>query len=631
MGRARRRKHPRETAGSRSASTIPRFVDYVALAVLFGLLAAWSWRKWPDVFVDFGHELYIPWQLSEGRLLYRDITYFMGPLSQYFNALMFKLFGVSFTTLIFVNLAILAAMTLMIRHLFAIALGRGAGFVAAALFLCVFGFSQYVGLGNYNYVTPYLHEQTHGAALGVGLIVLLERATRWPSAPRVAAVGFVTGLVFLTKAEAFVPALAVVLGAGGALLAARRSAVRASLRVAGVLSAAAITPIACAGGALCAAGLGPHEMLRALAGNWIYVFDHALVLGDPYYARNLGVANASAHVTEILVVTGGLALFSLLAVVLDRRVGDRGRTGAIVWGGIAAVALAFAMDYVAWLRVARALPVVSALAIAWFGRACLRSERAGGFQTSLVLLLWSLFAMASLGKMLLHARISHYGFTLAMPSTLLLVVLLVFVVPAALRARGGSGEVFQMVSAGAVVVAVGALLGLSNLYYRAKTLPVGSGGDRVYCLDPRLDPRGQYFAAALRELEESMPAEATLAVLPDGALLNYLLRRPNPTPYYLLTPWELRAFGGEDHVFSRIVADPPDFVVLARVDMSEYGPRFFGFDPAYGERTRRWLEEHYDQGAGIGTEATLKRPWLRVYRKRDGPVPDRLPEPGIGS
>jgi hypothetical protein len=45
--------------------------------------------------------------LSAGKTLYTDVAYFKGPLSPYLNALWFRLFGVSVTTLIVCNLAIL--------------------------------------------------------------------------------------------------------------------------------------------------------------------------------------------------------------------------------------------------------------------------------------------------------------------------------------------------------------------------------------------------------------------------------------------------------------------------------------------------------------------------------------------
>ena len=78
-------------------------------AAVFLTLAAWSWRKWPDPIVDFGRELYVPWQITRGRVLYRDIASLFGPLSPYVNAFWFRVFGVSLTTLVVCNLAIFSA------------------------------------------------------------------------------------------------------------------------------------------------------------------------------------------------------------------------------------------------------------------------------------------------------------------------------------------------------------------------------------------------------------------------------------------------------------------------------------------------------------------------------------------
>jgi hypothetical protein len=49
--------------------------------------AALSWHRWPDVLVDFGMPLYLPWRIFEGEVLYRDVMYLPGgPLSNYFCA-----------------------------------------------------------------------------------------------------------------------------------------------------------------------------------------------------------------------------------------------------------------------------------------------------------------------------------------------------------------------------------------------------------------------------------------------------------------------------------------------------------------------------------------------------------------
>ena len=57
-------------------------------------MLAWTWGRWPDVLVDFSRELYVPWRMTEGQVLYRDVAYFAGPFSPSLDALWFRLFGV---------------------------------------------------------------------------------------------------------------------------------------------------------------------------------------------------------------------------------------------------------------------------------------------------------------------------------------------------------------------------------------------------------------------------------------------------------------------------------------------------------------------------------------------------------
>ncbi|HEY1628509.1 MAG TPA: hypothetical protein VGF52_01550, partial [Tepidisphaeraceae bacterium] len=52
---------------------------FIAISLTFLIMLAWTWGTWPDPIVDFGRELYVPWQLTQGKILYRDIAYFNGP------------------------------------------------------------------------------------------------------------------------------------------------------------------------------------------------------------------------------------------------------------------------------------------------------------------------------------------------------------------------------------------------------------------------------------------------------------------------------------------------------------------------------------------------------------------------
>src|SRR6185503_20433910 len=117
-------------------------------AVLFVVLAAWSWLKWPDPVVDFGRELYVPWQLTHGKVLYRDIESVYGPLSPYVNALWMRLFGVSLLTLVVCNLAVFAATLAGVHRLIRRSTDALAASVASMTLLVVSGFRQIDGPGN---------------------------------------------------------------------------------------------------------------------------------------------------------------------------------------------------------------------------------------------------------------------------------------------------------------------------------------------------------------------------------------------------------------------------------------------------------------------------------------------------
>ena len=49
------------------------------LALVF--MTVIGWGKWGDILVDFDFQIYAPWQVSQGQVLYKDIHYINGPLS----------------------------------------------------------------------------------------------------------------------------------------------------------------------------------------------------------------------------------------------------------------------------------------------------------------------------------------------------------------------------------------------------------------------------------------------------------------------------------------------------------------------------------------------------------------------
>ncbi len=70
---------------------------YLALLALTGLwvfLFHKTWATWGNVTIDSGREMYVPVALAQGKVLYRDLSYPYPPLAPYFNAVLFRLFGI---------------------------------------------------------------------------------------------------------------------------------------------------------------------------------------------------------------------------------------------------------------------------------------------------------------------------------------------------------------------------------------------------------------------------------------------------------------------------------------------------------------------------------------------------------
>jgi hypothetical protein len=260
---------------------------------------------------------------------------------------------------------------------------------------------------------------------------------------------------------------------------------------------------------------------------------------------------------------------------------------------LVASALGLQWRGIAWLEAARPLPlfmlVLGLVTLVAFVRRLRDPVTAHPLVLRICLIV---FALALLLKMMLNTRIYHYGFALAMPATLLLVVVLLDWVPDALDRAGGYGPVFAAAGLAALLVAVVAHLSVVDAYFRQKTLMVGRGANAFYA-----DARGAFVNKALEQLRIRAEPGRTLAVLPEGAMINFLARRVNPSPHSLLMPVEVILYG-ENQIVAAFQARPADYVMLVHKDTSEFGARFFGRD--YGWKIYAWLETNYHPIVVIG-------------------------------
>jgi hypothetical protein len=222
-------------------------------------------------------------------------------------------------------------------------------------------------------------------------------------------------------------------------------------------------------------------------------------------------------------------------------------------------------------------------------------------------------------KMGLLPRIWHYGFALAMPAFVSGIYLFLRRLPAMLEKRFSVPALpFRMIAALLLLVGFVNLFNRSQGIYAAKNLPVGHGSDQVITYSRQNDVGiGAY--AALGWMDRYVPTNATVCVLPEGVMFNYLSRRVNPTPCLDWNPTML-AFFGQDQMTALFENNPPDYVLLVSSDSFIFGVDYFGRDPRNGADLMRWIEKHYATAVLIGSEPLQDEHFGIKILKKTAPI-----------
>ena len=556
--------------------------------------------------VDFGRELYVPWQLSEGRTLYTDIVYFNGPLSPYVNSLWFRALGVSIRSLAIGNAIVLAGVICLTYWLLSAIGSRFAAFMGTWILVLVFGFGHHFANGNFNFIYPYSHEATHGMALSLAALAccwqfLMRRRLLW-----LAASGLLAGLAFLTKPEIFL-ALAAALVASLTLASLPFRGVRPLVELWTALVAPLVVVPLVAWGLLSLA-MPARLALRGTLGGWLYLANSQLI-GQTYYRKLMGTFAAGE---SLLIVARWLGIYALLialawllALWTPTR---RGWTEILALGafaGTAAVSVMFRGALFSDGLVPLPFFMVAAGCLVAVRNLRNGSEPAGQTITALAAIV---FALVLLLKILLKTQAAHYGFALALPATMILIIIMLDWIPAAIERRGGHAAIFRAAWLGAMAVFVGASLEVDHHMFALKTVLVGTGGDAIGALPMY----GDAVDAVLGDIARSVKPRETIVVLPEGVMINYLARRDSSIPYTNVLPPELIMFG-EDAILAALADHPPDYVALVPSNLSEFGYHSFGDD--FALKIWDWLQANYQPTAPIPQDDAIHIPLL--VRKRE--------------
>jgi len=509
-------------------------------------------------------------------------------------------------TLAILNILLIAVLSFLIYRIFLKTTDSIVAIFTTGTFLTIFGFSQYVGIGNYNFVTPYTHELTHGILLSflsiyIILIYLRQRKDIW-----LGVIGMLLGLVFLTKPEVFLAlSSAIAVGLIFIFLDSKGIPLRI-FKSLGIILASFSLPFL--GFAIFFSFHMPlDEVILSILSAYKFLFGAPLA-HQAFYLRILGFDNPVGNLVLLFEFAGFYVLiilfFALLGILLKylrTRIHRKRSPEAIIFFICTVLAFLFYfwIKKEIFLEILRPLPLLLlVLGLYLFSTLLQNRDDPQKKEKVLPLLILTVFAFILLSKIILNVHVYHYGFALAMPGTLLLTMVFVYQMPVLIGKLWGGTFLLRSLGCVLVSVAIIAHLGLSMNKYAEKTYAVGSGSDVIldYGVD-RSYQRGAIINSALKKIKERLKTGETMLVMPEGLMLNFLSRRENPTPFITFDPFYLELFG-EQRVLESLKRNQPDYIIVIDRDFSDFGYRYFGYD--YGTNIFSWVKDNYKPVELIG-------------------------------
>lgn len=581
--------HPASPA-ARSNIRVQRIAVVLAIAVAFALNGAATWQRWGDLVIDTGRELDTPKQLAEGKMLYRDVRYWYGPLAPYAHSLLYRAFGTRLDVITAAGLSLAALLGWLSYRLLRRFVARCAATVGVVGILTMNAFGSYRFPNIFNFVLPYSFPAVYGTVLALASVYMLLRYLRNRRCGDFCLACGLLGLVSLCKLETLAAALAA--HAAFLVIALRQSPRRWSM-YAGVYGLAAAVPIAVYIYFRVRVGPGLWSDNLFIAGNVNasdFILRHS---GLQQPARSL--VGAATSLAEL-----GACLGLGVAAAWNRRRMNRPATAAVaaLALGVAAVVagvIAFGLNPSVVLN---GLPVILLVAAVWIlVRWLQKPEGNAGAPAVLVLLAWALAAVLRLG---LRCSAEHYGFYLAVPALLGLVVVACGLIP---RLGGGSFRVVATAAGVALVAALTVQHAIRRYQFAVVRYPTpaaqlvrGPRGVMVVANPP-------YVGSADRAVQflSRQPAGTRVVVFPEGCAMTFLAGCQNALGVHTFLPLDFSGAFDESAMIAQLQADPPEFVLLTSRDLSEYGARFFGEE--YAQRLAAWIAEHYEVAETYQTRA----------------------------
>jgi len=571
------------------------------IAIFFIYLLHLTWLKWGDLIVDIGREMYVPGEISLGKLLYRDICYIYGPFSPYFNAVLFKLFGTHLHSLIISGVITTLAAGILIYKITRFFLNIFFSTFVVLTFLIVFAFGQYVYFGNYNFILPYSYAAIHGvifvlAALYFFCLSILKKSSRFKYF-----VSLFTALTLLTRIEmgiALLLALTVTLILHSIVFKETVSG-RVLFYQMFVL---VIIPVFLASAIYALFLVSIREAV--LRNSFFDILFSNINIQSAFTKWLSGIEGFSGNINVILKSLLGYIFLTILFAsggFLMSRLRDFKPAFIkkiflwVVGSLFIFMGITFTIRYFLFDWQYRPLPLFLLVAISICVFRILKSRDLKTRQESLILLFLSILSFILMLRMLFFARPGHYGFYILIPGAILYHIFFLKIIPDYFK-KGIRRNIFKLGFLFVLVIFIMGYFNVSRTCYKNKTLKVATARGTIYAFD---NDRENKCKQLIEYLVQNTDENKTLAVFPEGLTINFLAKRKNPLYYYTYLPLDLARSEIVEKLIKDMESEKVDYVVINQRRTDEYGYPVFGKD--YAQAVWKYIVNNYELSKQFGS------------------------------
>lgn len=579
------------------------------IAAVFIAMLIVSWRRWTSPIADSGREMDLPLRLFEGEWLYRDVHYIYPPLAPYINALLYRLFGAHLDVLHAAGIVCSILITTFCYRIARRLLQPGEAAIAA---IAVVVFCIFKPAGNL--IQPYAFAALYACVFSLGALLLTLRYAENRRRSELILAGLLIGLAAITKQEFALAGAATV---AAALIYCRGKDFKSlfSSLVLTALPASLITfPV--------------YGWLISTFGWQTIVEDcHLFYTHLPqslvyYNSQRTGLDRPLLSLVQML---GGaavaMAALSFVVMLSDRKRKLMKMSAILFAGSFAVITITRLTTGKQWdgspLRALPFLLVALILVALWR----LKSQT-GDFATrNQSLFIISIYSMAILVRVALRVPSGGAFGGFFLPTSLILFCHVFWqMLPSAVgkwTADEASIRRAKWIARALLLVTILSGAVTFGIRYR-KNFSYEISAERGHLFAPKVT--GSEIKEALDFISQSTQPGESLAILPEGSDLAFLIGRRMPLRHQILIPG-LMSERDEQEAIERLQQDRVRYVLIVNRPMREFGLEAFGRD--FYTQLGGWIEKHYrlvkvcGQVENSNSQIGDSRFFIKILEKKD--------------